>query len=448
MAVVPPASVINGSRGSSITQPRVLNSTETHQDITAWSVHLKNYFRKDESFYWCVNVKTVWDMTKQNFGLVDEHEDSKLKRKKEEMAEDLTSFLEIMAGFVPEDHLRLKILQDSTSFKNVIDIIREFMGAEINPETELDFMKLQRKPQEPYRHFYERLSSHCRMHLLPKDIKVGGIATGAEGDKLTCSHLNLVAQIWLWKINPKLIDLVKKEYGSKLQGGKVLCELVPDIAKNIDNLLKNGDQMVQKVSFEGGAAGAIRRVLNEATEATREDLGETDCEELREEAISKINKVFGGQRRGEVPSRRSGGYERRGGDRDSKRRFPRREERDRSLSARGYRSDRSESNLGRRSSGKHCAHCEYARKMYNVKLDAKHYPTDCPNKSSIRMILNLGQDSEDKNDFSGDRTRHDNKEFTLSFQTKATEREERERRVPPLPHEFYRRGKVGIREKV
>ena len=229
-AVVPPASVVSGNKGSSgVPAPRMLTNSETHQDITAWSVQVKNYMRKDESFYPFVNVKTVWDMTKEHFGMVDEHESSKLKRKKDEMAEDLTSFLEIISGYIPEDHLRLKILQDSTSFKSVIEIIREFMGAEINPESELDFMKIQRKPQEPYRHFYERLASHCRMHLLPKNITVGGISTGDDGDKMTCSHLNLIAQVWMHKIDPKLSDLVKKEYGAKLQAGKVLAQLVPPL---------------------------------------------------------------------------------------------------------------------------------------------------------------------------------------------------------------------------
>ena len=432
-AVVPPASVVSGSRGSVISTPRMLNQTETHQDITAWSVHVKNSMRKDESFYPFVNIQTVWDMTKDNFGLEDEHGDSKLKRKKEEMAEDLTAFLEIMAGYVPEDHLRMKILQDSTSFKSVIEIIREFYGAEINPETELDFMKLQRKPQEPYRHFYERLSSHCRMHLLPKNITVGGITTGDTGDKMTCSHMNLVAQVWLWKINPKLADLVKKEYGSKLQGGKALCELVPDIAKNIDNLLKGGDVQIQKVSFEGGAAGAIRRVLNDATEDVREDLGETEAEELEQEAINKIRKVFSGQRRDGGPPRRSGGRdrrERRGG-----------ENRDRSLSGRGYRSDRSESNLaGKKRGGDHCAHCEYARKVYGVKLDTKHYPTRCPNRASIKIIMNADQTSEDGNDFEGDKSRPGRKELNLIFQTK--HRQTEERRVPPLPEDFYQHDNV------
>ena len=46
--------------------------------------------RRDEAFYPFINVKTVWDMSREGetYGLSDEHEESKLKRKKEEMARE------------------------------------------------------------------------------------------------------------------------------------------------------------------------------------------------------------------------------------------------------------------------------------------------------------------------------------------------------------------------
>ena len=45
---------------------------------------------------------------------------------KEVIGEDLLSFLQIMAGCVPGDHLRAKIEQDSFNFKSVVQIRREF----------------------------------------------------------------------------------------------------------------------------------------------------------------------------------------------------------------------------------------------------------------------------------------------------------------------------------
>ena len=403
----------------------MLGEAESHQDITAWEVAVKNYMRRDESFYPFVNVKTKWDMQAEDFGLVDEHNDSKLKRKKDELAEDLTSFLEIISGYIPGDHLRMKILQDSTSFKDCIKIIREFYGAEINAESELDFLKIQRKPQEPYRQFFERLASHGRQHLLPKNITVGSIKTGPDGDSMTCSHLNLIAQIWLQKINPKLLDIVKKEYGTQLQQGKVLCELVPEIAKNMDNLLKS-DGTVQKVTFQDqqGTAGAIRRVLEEAAVTVEESLGETEVEELEEEAVDKIRRVF---------NRRRGGDNQRGRDR-YRGRGDRGRDRDSSghRNGSGFRGDKSGWGKELKKSKEHCAHCEYAKKVYGVPLDTRHHPRECPNKKSVVQLVNTYAGSSDSE---GEAVRSKNSNNRKSFQTDPFE-ETTDRRVPPLPNEY------------
>ena len=394
--------------------------------------------RRDEAFYPFVHVRTKWDRNAVDYGLQDEHDDSKLKRKKEELAEDLVSFLEIIAGYVPGDHLRMKILQDSTCFKDVVKIIREFYGAEINAESELDFMKIQRKPQEPYRQFFERLSSHAREHLLGKEITVGSITTGADGDSMTLSHLNLIVQIWLYKISPKLLDVVKKEYGKQLQEGKPLSELVPDIAKNMDNLLKT-DSSVQRVSFEPtDTAGAIRQVLQGAEAAAQESLGETEGEELESEANNKIRKIFSKRRGGDRGrDRHRDGYRGRDGDRFQRRgeESPRWRDRESSASGRGYtgyRSERPDKNENKNS--KHCAHCEYTKKVYGVKVDTKHDPTRCPGRKFIRRIMASDVSSED-NDLEGAaRKKKTSKSTTSYFQTDRAER--KERRVPPLPSEY------------
>ena len=176
VVIDPPAITTSDSGHGSKNGPRMLKDQESPQEITAWGVSIKNFMRRDPAFYPYVNVKTKWDMKANNYGLADEHDGSKLKRKKDEMAEDLISFLEIMAGYIPEDHLRAKIMQDSTCFNDIIDFIRDYFGAEITPESELDFMKINRKSQEPYRKFFERLASHSRAHLLGKEVTVGSIA--------------------------------------------------------------------------------------------------------------------------------------------------------------------------------------------------------------------------------------------------------------------------------
>ena len=148
-AVKPPSA---GSHNKAVQAPRSLKAEgETFQDLTAWEVHCRNFYRKDEVFYPFVNVKMKWDSTKDHYNLKKEHDDSKLKRDEEELAQDLVSFLQIMAGYVPGDHLRLTIEKDTRSFADVVKIIREFYDAEIGVESGLDFMKIERKSQEPHK---------------------------------------------------------------------------------------------------------------------------------------------------------------------------------------------------------------------------------------------------------------------------------------------------------
>ena len=172
-AVNPPSGDQNNK---SVPSPRVLQDRETHQSITAWSVSVKNFYRRDSIYYPFVNPNTKWNSQSDFYGMVDEHADSKLKRKAEEMGEDLFAFLQIVAGYISGDHLRVKIEQDSTCFADIINIVREFYDAEINTNSNLDFMSITMKPQEPHRQFFERLSAHVREHLVPKDKKVGNIS--------------------------------------------------------------------------------------------------------------------------------------------------------------------------------------------------------------------------------------------------------------------------------
>ena len=139
-----------------------------------------------------------------------------------------------------------------------------FYDAEIGVETELDFMKLERKSQEPHRMFYERLSAHVREHLTGPNKKVGSISSGESGDQMTLSMQNLVVKIFLHKISPKLADIVRKEYGPVMKSGKLLCELVPEICRNIDNLMKKEANNVKKEveeDFGTGKFAKYQRIL-------------------------------------------------------------------------------------------------------------------------------------------------------------------------------------------
>ena len=159
-----------------------------------------------------------------------------------------------------------------------------FYDAEIGVETELDFMKLERKSQEPHRMFYERLSAHVREHLTGPNKKVGSISSGESGDQMTLSMQNLVVKIFLHKISPKLADIVRKEYGPVMKSGKLLCELVPEICRNIDNLMK---KEANNVSLVREDAASINNVTEDMSGLSSDELDERE-----DEAVNTINGTF------------------------------------------------------------------------------------------------------------------------------------------------------------
>ena len=239
-----------------------------------------------------VNPKLKWDSTKNNYNLLKEHEDSKLKQDADEMALDLVSFLQTMAGFIPGDHLRQQIVKETGCYEDIINLIREFYDAEINTEGELNFMKIERKPQEPHRMFYERLSAHVRKHLVGPNKTVGTITSGESADQMTLSMQNLVFKIFLHKVNPKLADIVKKEYGPVIKTGKLLCELAPDICRNIENLLQRDANTSAVSRVQDGATAKVCQVTEDLSELTVEEL-----EEREADSVNAIRKMYSNARK-------------------------------------------------------------------------------------------------------------------------------------------------------
>ena len=64
--VKPPS---KSSNNKGMTAPRSLGVNETFQDMTAWEVSVKNFYRKDEVFYPFVNSKMKWDSQIDNYNL-------------------------------------------------------------------------------------------------------------------------------------------------------------------------------------------------------------------------------------------------------------------------------------------------------------------------------------------------------------------------------------------
>ena len=102
----------------------------------------------------------------------------------------------------------------------------------------MDLESMNKQSSESYRQFHERLLAHVRIHLhRTGNVTVDGMTVSMGGDTVTVSHADLVALVWLRKIHPELINIVKTEYSLELRENKPLSSLVPRISVNVDNLL-------------------------------------------------------------------------------------------------------------------------------------------------------------------------------------------------------------------
>ena len=248
----------------------------------------------------------------------------------EMLKHDLVAFLETISGYLPHAYITESLVSGTKGILDVWSTIEDLYGAEISASSFLQISDFRRDAEETYKQFYERLVDHCRQHLVRDDIKIEGRAT--VGDKLTVLGLNLIAIMWMNKIHPKLLNIVKVEYAVRLKGKEQIAALVPEIARCADELLARHDQ---------GAGAGARYV--------------TVDDELVGVPLS-VHKVDTAQKFG-----------RKGSDGFKK-------------SSSGFKKD------GDRNERK-CPHCVFLSGALKARINSNHNPDDCYHKDiSIRMI--------------------------------------------------------------
>ena len=229
-----------------IPPPRQLGSTETLQSLEQWYRAFRQYYKRDSSFKIFTLSTTRWDPTATNFAFTAE--ETGLKRVPAELKEDCIDFMHALAGYMPYGYLTEKFLSSVTSLQEAFNVICEHYGVNPSQESFLDFIDLQKNAGESYRQYHERMLAFARQHLTKENITVDGITSGARGDSLTISHMNLITLQWLRNINPNLVSIIKTEYSLELRQNTQLSALVPRISVNIDNLLSryDGNPAVQR----------------------------------------------------------------------------------------------------------------------------------------------------------------------------------------------------------
>ena len=222
--------------------PRKLELKESQQSLTQWKMQFRQYMKQGTSNRFFLASDTEWNPNARNYGFTAETDGQ--QRTAAALMDDCKDFLFTLATFLPHGYLTEKIVNTSTSFESAFDILEEHFGLKATQESFLELESFTKASGESYRQFYERLLAHVRRHLVPTaGVQVDGATVAQGGDRLTVSHMNNVALMWLRKIHPEMISIVRTEYSLELRNNTAVSSLVPRISVNIDNLLVKYDKV-------------------------------------------------------------------------------------------------------------------------------------------------------------------------------------------------------------
>lgn len=327
--------------------PRHLKDEESIESLTHWWTTFRNYYRRDKYVGGFLVSTFTWDPTKDFYGFEDET--TGLKRPKADWAEDLSGFMEIVAGYMENSYLtdRLK-----TSTKNIADVktcLFKLYDAELSQDSLLDVSKMRKSSTETPHQFFEKLSSHYTKHLTKPGVKVESFNSGDKGDQMNLSMMNFIAVQWLEKINPSLIGVIRVEFADDLRN-KSLYEMMPRIATVIPQLLQKGElnAAINKLSVDDEKTGL------DDTEGASADILRVDGNKFRKNKYN--NNKF---------------------KRDDYNKF-RKDDRDRKVT---------------------CMHCKLLNRELKADFNVFHDPDKCYRKKSAIRLLNYDEDDEIEDEY-------------------------------------------------
>ena len=245
--------------------PRKLELKESQESLHQWKLQFKQYMKQGDANRIFLASDTVWNPNAANYGFAAERDG--LQRTAAALKDDCQDFLHMLATFLPHGYLTEKLVKTTTSFENAFSILEEHFGLKATQESFLELESMSKQPGESYRQFYERLLAHVRKHLVSTaGTTVDGATVARGGDILTVSHMNSVSLMWLRKIHPEMISIVRTEYSLELRNDTPLSSLVPRISVNVDALLAKYDKVGGQVNFirdddEQAEAAAIRKTF-------------------------------------------------------------------------------------------------------------------------------------------------------------------------------------------
>ena len=220
--------------------PRRLDQQETLSSLNHWKATFQNYYRRCQFNSYFLQPGLTWNSSENNGGFTED-ESSGLKRTPQVLAQDLEGFLQCLGGYLPFDYVPDKLIAESTDLKSVWNIIYEIYDVEINTTHFLDYASMTREANETYRGFFNRLVGFVRQHLPAQKFEAEGVKCSTVGETLTIGLLDAVTIHWLNSIDKRLVKIIKTEFSAELKY-KRICQMVKDIAPNIDEFLRRYNQ--------------------------------------------------------------------------------------------------------------------------------------------------------------------------------------------------------------
>ena len=256
-------------------RPRDLEANETADSLEHWKNQLEVYLKRDPTL--SMFLEETWNTNEEFYAL-----EAREGVTQEQMMANCKIFLGHICSFFKYPYYNHLIKERSTDLASIYSILSDIYNIETNLTSFMSIAKVTKSKSESYAVFYQKIVYLVQQNLAPAGKVVQYIPTPAEGDKLSVSLLDHAALLWLLKIDPRLPDRIDLDYAIQIKEGARLSELVPQIAKNMPNILKRLD-------------GVKTEVLNCISGLT---LDEQDEEEVEEGELESVNVRFnrGGSR--------------------------------------------------------------------------------------------------------------------------------------------------------
>ena len=223
----------------------VLTKSETITSFESWKQNMIYTLSLDNNFANFLLDGSTWlKQTNANplRGLTDDPNtvDAAIRRTAVQKAAHLNLMLGQIANFCPIIS-RNSITKNTTSVKDIWQIIRQHFGFQSTGSHFIDFDSIKLENDERPEDLFQRITAFVEDNMLKSD---GGIThhnvAPATDEELSPSIENLIVLRWLQLLHKDLPKLIKLKYGTELRR-KTLASIKPEISLALDSLMEELD---------------------------------------------------------------------------------------------------------------------------------------------------------------------------------------------------------------